>query len=237
MMIAVPRLSNLSSLVTTDERLWLERSGKFYFALVHRDFANTYQKSHPGVTVMWAGLTGYMRVYPKYAEDKTGQNRPIGLNTLKKRDFELPLRILVAGRQAMVLMHVLALILSFIFASRLLGKLPSLLGFSLIAFDPFHIALSRVLHLDGLLADLVLLSVLAFLACLSENNRIALVISSVAAGLAWLTKSPGLFLIPLILVLTLLDIIRLKETWRNAGWRNLILHYAKIFAAWGQSQQ
>jgi hypothetical protein len=75
--IGIPRLLALDSFVTTDERLWLERSGRFYYALAHHDFAATFQKSHPGVTVMWAGLTGYMAVYPRYRESQAGQNRPL----------------------------------------------------------------------------------------------------------------------------------------------------------------
>ena len=187
--IGVPRLLALDQFVTTDERLWLERSGRFYYALAHHDFAATFQKSHPGVTVMWAGLTGYMRVYPEYRESLEGQDRPIGFGALQKRDFELPLRILVAGRQALVLMSLLVLGLSFLFARRLFGMLPALTGFLLIAFDPFHIALSKVLHLDGMLADLMLLSLLAFLVYLEERKRATFVVSAVAAGLAWLTKS------------------------------------------------
>ncbi|RPI29382.1 MAG: phospholipid carrier-dependent glycosyltransferase [Chloroflexota bacterium] len=231
--IAIPRLLDLNQFVTTDERLWLDRSGKFYYALVHRDFAATFQKSHPGVTVMWAGLAGYVAVYPSYYESREGQNRPVSLFALKQRESDLPLRILVAGRQAIILLGLLALVLSFLFARRLFGLLPALVGFLLIAFDPFHIALSRVLHVDGLLADLTLLSMLAFLMYLQGRSRAALVVSAVAAGLAWLTKSPGLFLIPLIALLVLFDLLRTKSTWGEAGWRKYSPHYVKVLAAWG----
>ena len=209
--IAIPRLLDLNQFVTTDERLWLDRSGKFYYALVHHDFAATFQKSHPGVTVMWAGLVGYVAVYPTYYESRQGQNHPVSLYALKQQEFDLPLRILVAGRRTIILLGLLALVLSFLFARRLFGMLPALVGFLLIAFDPFHIALSRVLHVDGLLADLTLLSLLAFLVYLQEHSRAALVVSAVAAGLAWLTKSPGLFLIPLIALLALFDLLRTKS--------------------------
>src|SRR5512133_1179757 len=137
--IAIPRLLSLNSFVTTDERLWLERSGRFYYALAHHNFAETFQKSHPGVTVMWAGLVGYMRVFPQYRAGVEGQDRPVQVNSLKKQAFDLPLRILVAGRKAMVFMQLVALMFGFLFASRLFGKLPALIGFLLIAFDPFHI--------------------------------------------------------------------------------------------------
>jgi len=231
--IGVPRLLGLNRFVTTDERLWLERSGRFYYALAHHDFAGTFQKSHPGVTVMWAGLTGYLAAYPQYYESYEGQDRPIGLSTLWKRDFNLPLRILAAGRRTMALLNVLALGLSFLFARRLFGMLPALAGFLLIGFDPFHIALSKVLHLDGLLANLTLLSLLAFLVYLDERKRTALVVSAVAAGLAWLTKSTGLFLVPLIALLGLFVQLYLKSDWRELGWRKSVLRYAGELAVWG----
>ena len=111
--------------------------------------------------------------------------------------------------------------------------LPALTGFLLIAFDPFHIALSRVLHLDGLLGNFMLLSVLAFLVYLEERKTTALVVSAAAAGLAWLTKSPGLFLIPVIFLLALFDLLRLKNTWVEPGWWKSVFRYGKVLAAWG----
>jgi len=233
LIMGIPRLPGLNSFVTTDETLWLVRSGNFYYALTHHDFAATFQKSHPGVTVMWAGLTGYMRVYPSYQEEYAGQNRPIGLGVLSKRDPTLPLQILSAGRQMMVLFHILTLGLGFLFALRLFGMKPALIGFLLIAFDPFHIALSRVLHLDGLLADLMLLSLLAFLVYLNDHKVITLIVSASAGGLAWLTKSPSLFLIPLIMLLTLFDQLRSKSDWsRSELWKS-ILQTVKVVAIWG----
>ena len=168
-----------------------------------------------------------------YYESWEGQNHPVSLFALKQREFDLPLRILVAGRRTIILLGLLILALSFLFARRLFGMLPALVGFLLIAFDPFHIALSRVLHVDGLLADLSLLSLLAFLVYQQERGKAALVVSAVAAGLAWLTKSPGLFLIPLIALLALFDLLRSKSDWGEAGWRTSSLQYAKALAAWG----
>ncbi len=227
LLIGVPRLLDLNSFVTTDETLWLVRSGSFYKALSHHDYAATFQKSHPGVTVMWAGLTGYMRVYPDY------KDQSIGLGVLAKRDFTMPLRILTAGRQAMVLFHLLALGLSFLFARKLFGMMPALMGFLLIAFDPFHIALSRVLHLDGLLADLMLLSLLAFLVYLDDHKTGILLVSAIAAGLAWLTKSPGLFLIPLITLLAFIDHVRLTSKQNKSEWWKSILQPTKALVIWG----
>jgi len=233
LIIGLPRLPDLDRFVTPDERLWLERSGWFYYALAHRDFSATFQQSHPGVTVMWAGLTGYVKVYPRYQENFEEKNRPVGLGTLAQRDYAMPLRILIESRRTMVLLHMLALGFGFLFARRLFGTIPALVGFLLIAFDPFHIALSRVLHLDGLLADFMLLSLLAFLAYLEDNRNLTLVISGAAAGLAWLTKSPGLFLIPLIGLLILFNHLRSKNNPGGVEWRKSIPQILKVATIWG----
>jgi len=231
--LAIPRFLALDRLVTPDERFWLDRSGRFYYALAHRNFAATYEKSHPGVTVMWAGLTGFVAVYPRYYEPREGQDRPVGLPALMRQELDMPLRILVAARQTMILLHLMALVFGFLYARRIFGLLPALIGFLLIAFDPFHIALSRVLHVDGLMADLALLSLLAFLAYMKEGDRTTLVVSAVAAGLAWLTKSPGLFLVPLIVLLAVFSPGRLKSTWGKLEWWKSILQSAKILVIWG----
>ena len=101
--------------------------------------------------------------------------------------------------------------LAFFIAQRLLGLLVATVGFLLIAFDPFHIALSRMLHIDGTEANFVCLALLAFLAyLLGGRQRRYLILSGVAAGLAWLTKVPALFLAPFVGLLLLLEF---GQTW------------------------
>jgi hypothetical protein len=51
----LPRTLALDAYVSPDERKWLARSANFAYALSHADFAQTFQREHPGVTVMWAG--------------------------------------------------------------------------------------------------------------------------------------------------------------------------------------
>jgi 4-amino-4-deoxy-L-arabinose transferase-like glycosyltransferase len=103
------------------------------------------------------------------------------------------LELLRAGRAFLLAGHLLALCLAYLYARRLLGLLPALAGFTLLAFDPFHIALSRVLHLDGVYGSLALLSLLAYLVYLRHRRLGHLVFSAAAGSLAMLTKSPGLF--------------------------------------------
>ena len=69
----------------------------------------------------------------------------------------------------------------------------------MISLDPFFIALSRMNHLDAPQAVFMFLSILALLKFLLRGNRwFDLVISGLAGGLAFLSKLPGIFILPAI---------------------------------------
>jgi len=205
--IFLPRAIKLDQFVTPDEHLWLTRSANFYFALGQRDFASTYQKEHPGVTIMWVGTLGFLARFPGY--------RGSGVGQLAAREFNYyidnvahvpPLDLLVTARSILVLGHTLVLFLALLYAIQLIGFWPAVVGFLFIAFDPFHLALTRVLHLDGFFSNLVLLSVLAFISYLIKRRWYDLLIAGLAAGAGWLTKSPALFVIPIVASLSLIFI-------------------------------
>ncbi len=211
--IFVPRIVTLDRFATADEGKWLARSANFYEGLASGDFAMTYQKEHPGVTIMWAGMAGYIWRYPAYIEkqfdDRIWKDKDI--EQYLREQGRQPLELLVAGRVFVVLAITITLAISCFFAARLIGWWPALIGFSLIAFDPFHVALSRQLHLDALLSCMMLLSVLAFLNYLYLGRRpLDLVVSALGMGLAWLTKLPGIYLVPFV---TLLPFIELGRQW------------------------
>jgi hypothetical protein len=79
----------------------------------------------------------------------------------------------------------------------------------------------------------MLLSVLAFLVYLEKRSRIALIVSAIAAGSAWLTKSPGLFLIPFMVLLIVLYSLRRNKGNDKSGWRELIFSDLKVLVVWG----
>ena len=208
--LLLPRALRLDSGVTIDEPLWLMRSANFYQALSVRDFKNTYQKEHPGVLVTWAGTAGFLWRYPDYVKEADRQFRGPGNLQLFLRTRKVePLDILVSERFFTVLIIVVASIMAFWYCWKLLGLMPALLGILLIAFDPFTISLSRLLHLDGLVSSLMLLSLLAFMRFFYQSRRLLdLLVSGVAAGLSWLTKSPAFFLIPFIGALVFLNLVQ-----------------------------
>ncbi len=197
--IILPRILALGHFVSPDENLWLYRSANFYFALGQRDFAATYQSEHPGVTVMWAGTAAFLIRYPGYRGSGLGQVEADQFHYYMNHFSNVtPLEILITARLILLIGHVLVLTLSYWFARDLIGTIPALVGFLFLAFDPFHIFLTRILHLDGLSSNLILLSLLSFVSYQLRDQISSLIVSGAAAGLAWLTKSPSFFIIPIL---------------------------------------
>ncbi len=223
LLIWLPRGLALDRFVTADEHAWLARSGNFYRALALGDFASTFQRHHPGVTTTWAGLAGFVTTYPAYAREApayfgwlTEEIEPF----LRSQGHD-PVDMLAAGRAFVVLAVTAGLLAAFALSIRLVGLWAALMGFSLIALSPFHIAHSRLLHLDGLVSSFMFLAVIAFLVYLQERRIYALLVSAVAAGLAWLTRSPALFLLPYIALLAALGwaVYRDPDAQRTSPWR------------------
>lgn len=194
----LPRGLELDRFVTVDERLWLARSGNFYQALVHGNWAGTFQRHHPGVTVTWAGLGGFLLTYPGYALDAPGPFGTVGeqIEPFLRSQGVDPLRVLAASRAMVAALIVAGLLVAFVYAARLVGRPAALVGLLLVAFAPFHIAHARLLHLDGLVSALMLPALLAWWDHLRTRGRVSLAVAAVATGLAWLTRSPALFLGP-----------------------------------------
>ncbi|MBV7336089.1 glycosyltransferase family 39 protein [Chloroflexi bacterium TSY] len=196
--LLLPRIFALDHFVTIDEKRWLTRSANFYHALVHGPYENTFQQGHPGVMTMWSGLIGYTLTFPDYPTVAPGQfdSKDDALEAFVATQGQTPIALLASGRRVAVLINVLVLLVAFLVSIRIVGLTPALIGFLLIALDPFHVAHSRFLHTDALLSSFMLLSLVALIAYLVEGRRIAMLgLSGVAAALAWLTKTPGLFLI------------------------------------------
>lgn len=196
------RLPALGRFVTTDEALWLRRSANFYLAISNGEWDKTFQSPHPGVVTLWAGAAGFWFVFPEYSHVGSEFIYDSQLLTLMENRSINPIEILAAGRLVLVLTHAAAFLAAWPFARRLLGMPAAALGMALLALDPFTIAHQRLLHLDGLLASFMLLTVLAYLGYLRAGRWPSLLISGIAAGLAWLTKTPAWFLLPAMLALT-----------------------------------
>lgn len=219
------RLPRLDQYVTPDEPYWLVSSANFYYALGQRDFAATFQLEHPGVTTMWAGTLGFLWQFPEYRGTGVGPINIDNHEAVFEQFGQQALDLLAAGRMFSVLGICALLLFCYFYARQLLGFPAALLGLTLIALDPLHIALSRWLHTDAIQSTPMLLSALALLAFLLRGRRLRhLLVSAAAAGLAVLTKSPALFLLPYAVLLLLLDLWQQRTTVRRrplaAVWSN-----------------
>jgi 4-amino-4-deoxy-L-arabinose transferase-like glycosyltransferase len=207
LIIWLPRGFELDRYVATDEVAWLVRSANFYYALGQKDYAATYIKEHPGVVTMWAGTAAYMLDFPEYRG--FGQGYFDADKYWMFEDFVAshgvdPHDVLVTTRVIMVIINTLLIAAAFVFARLLFGTFPTLIGFLLIAFDPFHVSVTRLAHLDGPVSSFLFLSVLSFLAYLYCGRRLFyLLISAIAGGLAVLAKLPGLIIVPAVVLIAL----------------------------------
>lgn len=201
--VLLPRALELGRFVVVDEVDWLQASANFYNALQTGELANTYQLEHPAVPTLWAGALGFMRTFSGGLEYKSGYVTSVNqLHTDLLKAGTSPLAVLVSGRLFVVLAITACMALAFWLLTRLVGAFPALAAALLLAFDPFYTGLSRLLHMDALLASFFLVFALALsVYLLRERNTRYLVIAGIFAGLAGLTKSPAVFLAPYALVL------------------------------------
>jgi hypothetical protein len=78
---------------------------------------------------------------------------------------------------------------------RLLGPIPASIGSALLALDPYVVGMTRLLHVDALLAPLMAISALAGLIYWTRSRRWPyLALSAASGGLALLTKAPAGYL-------------------------------------------
>lgn len=200
-----PRLLDLDVFVTTDEVLWVGRTGNFAAALAERRLDLTYQSGHPGVATMWAGLLG-MGLEQAEAFGKP-QRRVSRIEVGRQPHF---IGALAAGRSVVAVTTAAVVAGLTLLTWRLLGPLPALVGGVLLALDPFLLAHSRVLHTDALLTSFMALALLAGLVrWLGGGGRAYLLLAGPATGLALLSKAPALFL------LGFLPAVALLAAWRR----------------------
>lgn len=187
LVVFLPRLANLAAFLNVDGCLWIKRSLHFVRALSTLNLAETYQASHPGVTLMIvSGATMCVGGLLQFGTLRLGE--VVNELTLYAK---LPVAILCG----------LGIFVTFSILRRLFARswFP-FVAVVVLALDPFFLAHSRYLQLDGLTAVLTLLALLLHFSHLKEGRTSLLVGSGICAGLAFLTKSYALALVPFVAV-------------------------------------
>jgi 4-amino-4-deoxy-L-arabinose transferase-like glycosyltransferase len=229
----LPRLVALSAFLTADEYLWVTRSREFLLAILNGEWEGTLQSEHPGVTTMWTGTFGILYRY----WTRTPQEADSLLAFVQQvPSFPPHVSYIAPMRFPTVLLMALFIALFYALVTHLFDdKRVGLMAALLLAFNPYHIALSRVLHHDALETAFMTLALLTLLGYFfKEESAYWLYFSAIMTGLALLSKSPALFLLPFFALLSILWAIR-RSSWsqaRSAGWSDLG-HLAESSFFWG----
>jgi hypothetical protein len=202
-----PRLPGIAAFTTIDEPFWLHQSSNFYYALGQREFANTMYAHHPAVTTMWIITAALLFYFPQYRALQQGYLKPGKFEGFLASYGKTPLELLEISRLIQVLVVVALLFLVFLLMRRLFGLAAAVLPTGMISVSPVFLGHSRVLNHEALLGLFLLVSMLCLQLFLSERRWQFLAISAVAAGLAQLSKSSGLPLVPLGAVMILFDAV------------------------------
>jgi len=215
----LPRLVAIGRYVTPDEPTWVYRSIQFREALLAGDWAGTSVAGHPGVITTWLGATG-MTVQLLLSEGaRVSYEWLTKIATLTPDNvaaFRHLAVLLTGGRVAVALVNSLGVVAAYFLVRRLWGRKAAVVAGLLLALDPFLVGLSGLLHVDGLSATFVILSLLMLSVGLTpgkarERAWVWLAAAGALAGLAALTKTPTLLLLPV----SGLSMLWLR--WRNDG--------------------
>ncbi|MFN0074401.1 MAG: glycosyltransferase family 39 protein, partial [Chloroflexota bacterium] len=193
------RLSGLGGAVTEDEDQWMARAGNAASGLISGDRGRTYQTGHPGVLPM--GLITLSLGVERTAE-LSSRGRPDFVVTALPHflvdlyQARIPFLLLGAGLCALVAALVW----------RLSSPGVGLLAGSLLVTDPYWAAMSPVVGMDGLLAGFLAISLLALLLGMKSPHHglLWISLSGLAWGLAALTKTSALYMLPALLLCALL---------------------------------
>lgn len=138
------------------------------------DFSETLIAYHPGVTTMWiAGLRTFFT------------DPRVNVENLAKARWFIGIVVWAGIGIACLLLF------------QLFGQWVALAGFACLAYSPFFLAQTRRVHTDALATIFILLTVLLFLIyCQHRQHLRYLILSGMSFGLAILSKSYSLILLP-----------------------------------------
>lgn len=199
--------------------VWYLRSAHFIEAVLAGDWANTVYSEHPGVALMWPVGIGLKLYWILSGVAPAAHTVP--------PDFEpihffgpVPTAEIAAALTPLALLIALGIVGVYLMLRRLFDEPTATVAGLLLAFSPYYLAQSKVLHLDAWMATLMLLSALALLVHRRERRARWLLLSGALGGLALLVKTPALFLIPFSCLAFLVDAIRNAQRAHHAS-RNL----------------
>ena len=190
-LMSIPRLLSLDAHWSSDEVLWLDRSGIFMSAVQQKHFSETLITYHPGVMTMWT--SGFRTFLKDTGLDVPNQTRDRWFIHLIRARWFIGIFVWAGIGIACLLLY------------QLFGRWVAFASFACLAYSPLFLAQTRRVHTDALATVFILLTVLLLLLYCINRQRVGyLLFSGIAFGLAVLSKSYALILlawVPLCLFL------------------------------------
>lgn len=223
--------------------LWIARSQSFLQAIETRNWEGTYQSRHPGAVTMAVGAASL------WIHDQPVTHNLIELGIPPDANQQRTIQLVITYGLALVLS--LLLVAIGLALQRMGGWLMGVVGFGLLAFSPYYLSLSRIIHVDAMMSTLMLLSAVLLLLSKETGQWRYFILSGLSGGFAFIAKVPGIFLIPFcgltLLVYALKSTVRrwnevtssrilwlLKEVWQQLigpllGWAALSILPAMLW--------
>lgn len=207
LVILIPRILGLNTFLTADEDDQIMFSSAFLRAVLRGNFSNALVLGYPGVPTLILGAIGVgVRYWVHYqgwlplSWVHAGLFPTLREVTAKFGTFEYPLDFITWVRVPLVLAASFSILGIYFLTRRLLGQRLAILGTLIIAFDPFILAHTRIIHVDAPLAYFMFLSFLAFVLYVDRGGWRWLILSGLFGGLAALSKTPAALLGPILVI-------------------------------------
>jgi hypothetical protein len=211
--------------------VWYLRSAHFIAAVLAGDWANTVYSEHPGVTLMWPVAIGLKLYWALSGITPAAESVPPDFEPIKFFG-PVPVAEIAAALLPLVLLISLSIVGAYSLLRRLFGAKVAVVAALLLALDPYYLAQSKTLQLDGWMATLMLLSALVLLLYCRERRARWLILSAVLGGLALLTKPTALFLVPFSGLVLLVHVSRQATTGCPHHVLRFTFHVSRLFFAW-----
>lgn len=199
--------------------VWHDRAILFFDFLRQGNFKDTLQSSHPGILTMW--LVGGMQQLGQMLAESNYFNSPF----VEQMQWEIISLAFVIS---------LITVLTYFLLARLFDPFSAAFASFLIALDPFHITISKTIHVDALMSGLLLASALSLLVWVRQKEQTSwryLLLSGALGGLAVLTKLPAIFIFPYFLLVVVgylgfkasegEDRFFAVDVWRGIAWTSV----------------
>ncbi|MFH1565755.1 MAG: phospholipid carrier-dependent glycosyltransferase [bacterium] len=188
------------SYVQPTDPVWAQRGIQFYEAFRHGDFAQTYTKYHPGVTLMWITGISY-KIFYTFQKLYFGYVRDLFLYQVELYSiYSFIVKFFIAGSIFSILFYCYSIIKKHI---------SSTFAFWVIFFiitEPFVIGNVRSIHVDALATFFMFASVISFWALQVEKFSLKkyILLTGIFTGFALLTKISSLVLFPFFIISSIL---------------------------------